>query len=297
MFTEFFCGIGGLSAVLGQQKAAVSIDINQNALAIHQLNHPHGQLCKTIESLKSTDLNEAANHFWWMSPPCQPFTRRGKQQDLDDERMQGFRRVLQLVGQIRPQHLAMENVPQFSGSRAHTALQDVLNESGYVCEHQVLCPTDLGQAGSLNRRKRFYLWASLRGEKFQLSLRTPTRHSAWLQDDLNFQDFAVPDSLCRQYADAIHVISEEDFLSGAATTRCFTSAYGRSPVFSGSYLQTNSGVRRFTPSEVIRQLGFPDWFRLPAWPARRLWPLVGNSLSLHAVAFVLNRLASSHCRQ
>ena len=34
-------------------------------------------------------------------------------------------------------------------------------------------------------------------------------------------------------------------------THCFTSAYGRSPVRSGSYVSVEGGLRRFSPAEII----------------------------------------------
>jgi site-specific DNA-cytosine methylase len=77
----------------------------------------------------------------------------------------------------------------------------------------------------------------------------------------------------------------------SAETHCFTSAYGRSVVRSGSYLRTRAGVRRFSPHEIVRLLGFPEQYQLPEdWPARRLWPLVGNSLSVAAVRYVLRAI-------
>ena len=63
----------------------------------------------------------------------------------------------------------------------------------------------------------------------------------------------------------------------AAITSCFTSAYGKSPVRSGSYLITSDGLRRFSPEEILRLLGFPRWFSLPPeLRPRTAWKLVGN---------------------
>jgi hypothetical protein len=81
-------------------------------------------------------------------------------------------------------------------------------------------------------------------------------------------------------------------------TACFTSAYGRSPVRSGSYLalapraectgDDPPPLRRFSPAEVLRLLGFPAAFRLPPeLPRDAAWHLAGNSLSLPAVRAVL----------
>ena len=75
----------------------------------------------------------------------------------------------------------------------------------------------------------------------------------------------------------------------SAVTSCFTSAYGRSPVRAGSYLREADGrIRRFSPPEILRLLGFREMFQLPvALSYARAWPLVGNSLSVPAVRHVL----------
>jgi len=82
-----------------------------------------------------------------------------------------------------------------------------------------------------------------------------------------------------------------DAAQPGACAACFTSAYGRSVVRSGSYLATPTGLRRFSPQEILRLLDFPDTYRLPpGLPLRAAWPLVGNSLSVRAVRWVLSAM-------
>jgi hypothetical protein len=79
-----------------------------------------------------------------------------------------------------------------------------------------------------------------------------------------------------------------------ACAACFTSAYGRSVVRSGSYLATPTGLRRFSPAEILRMLDFPDTYRLPPdLPLRVAWSLVGNSLSVRAARWVLRAATST----
>jgi len=52
---------------------------------------------------------------------------------------------------------------------------------------------------------------------------------------------------------------------------------------------TPTGLRRFSPREILRLLGFPDSFHLPDnLPMRQAWRHVGNSLSVVAVRHVLS---------
>jgi site-specific DNA-cytosine methylase len=95
----------------------------------------------------------------------------------------------------------------------------------------------------------------------------------------------VDGDLLARYAHAVDVVDAADPHAVAAT---FTSAYGRSPVRAGSYLRRNGIVRRFSPAEVLRLLGFPASYRLPPeLPHAVAWRLLGNSLSVPAVREVL----------
>jgi site-specific DNA-cytosine methylase len=95
----------------------------------------------------------------------------------------------------------------------------------------------------------------------------------------------LPDELLDRYRTAVHVVDADDARS---ETHCFTSSYGLSIVHSGSYLATPRGVRRFSPGEILRLLGFPAEFRLPpSLTLRKAWELVGNSLAVAAVRHVL----------
>ncbi len=94
--------------------------------------------------------------------------------------------------------------------------------------------------------------------------------------------------IAQRYRGALDIVAAEDPRACAA---CFTAAYGRAHVRSGSYLITLHGLRRFSPLVVLRLLGFPDGFRFPPETARgQAWRHLGNSLSVVAVRHVLSML-------
>ena len=99
---------------------------------------------------------------------------------------------------------------------------------------------------------------------------------------------AVAPELLDRYRHAVDVVDADD---GDAIAATFTSAYGRSPVRAGSYLRRGRIVRRFSPAEILRLLGFPAGYALPAaLPLGNAWRLVGNSLAVPAVRAVLASL-------
>jgi len=281
---ELFCGIGGCAAALGERARVVAaVDQSRQALRVYTANFSHPVHPVTVESIPDQTWRAWRADLWWMSPPCRPFTTRGRQRDMDDPRAGGLVTVVERVGAIRPTYVALENVPGFAGSRAHALVRDVLGRAGYTIRETLLCPTELGVP---SRRQRFYLVAG-RGElcAWPERLGQSVRLSSIL-DDTPARDLWCDANLATRYAGALNVVDSGDT---AAATACFTSAYGRSVVRSGSYLHTPTGLRRFSPREILRLLGFSDEYRLPEDLAlRTAWHLAGNSVSIPAVRWVLS---------
>ncbi len=283
---ELFCGIGGAAAAMGTRADIVAaVDINQLALSAYrgQFSHPARSL--TIEGIPAAMYRDWRADLWWLSPPCQPYTCRGKRRDLDDPRAQSLRVVIRRIGEVQPRYVALENVPGFAGSRAHAMLAQTLAEAGYSVRERLLCPTELGVP---NFRRRFYLvaargrllpWRGPVGVRRQLAEYVDARGDSprWLSREF-----------LRRYRGAIHIADPSD---PHEVAHCFTSAYGRSHIRCGSYLAVGNQVRRFAPYEILRLLGFPAGYALPSELNRRQsYALVGNSLSVCAVREVLSAI-------
>jgi DNA (cytosine-5)-methyltransferase 1 len=304
---ELYCGIGGCAAAVGHcAQIVAAVDISRKTLGVYTHNFPHPTCARTLESLPAETWREWEADLWWMSPPCQPYTSRGPRRDVLDPRAASFLVVLERLAELRPPLVALENVPGFYQSQVHGRLREVLAATGYTVYECQLCPTELGVP---NRRRRYYLVASRCGDLDFGSLpRQPGRQAPSLwpartmighPHETKRLAFTVPqilepdpspalrvsDEVLRQYAGALHIVDATD---DRAECSCFTAGYGRSWVRSGSYLRTAEGVRRFSPAEILRLLGFPAGFRLPDYLSpRHAWPLVGNSLSVPAVQAVL----------
>jgi tRNA (cytosine38-C5)-methyltransferase len=83
--------------------------------------------------MTAAELDAYAADLWLMAPPCQPFTRQGKQLGAADSRSSSFLHLLaqlQLM-QVQPQGLLVENVVGFQGSDVHTQLAAALAQCGY----------------------------------------------------------------------------------------------------------------------------------------------------------------------
>lgn len=294
---ELFAGIGGFAfASNGFVEVVQAIDVSERCRRAYKCNHPSPFSIRSIEALTVADLASYNADLWWLSPPCQPFTRRGKQRDLDDPRCAALINVLDLVRELQPTYIALENVPPFAASKAAMRLREVLQRCQYFWSEHVICPTDIGIA---NRRRRFYLIAEKGADNFAANAQKFSTISAvhrrsiadvCLQENSSDPSLLIPESWQREYRYAIDIVDAADSQAVAA---CFTAAYGRSPVRSGSYLRDELGIRFFSPEEIVRMLGFENQFRFPPSLTReQCWSLVGNSISVDVVRAVLTQWLS-----
>ncbi len=263
---ELYCGIGGVAAALGGTAEVVAaVDIDRQALAVYAANFAHPAHARNLDAAAAAAFAALGADLWTLSPPCQPYTRRGRGRDLDDPRAASLPPLLDALAAAPPPYLFLESVPGFAGSRAHARLRAVLDGAGYRVVERLLCPS---QWGMPNRRRRFYLVAGRAGAAPLGPVAAPPARPrglvlAELLDAAPAPELAVPGRLARAYRHALDVVDPAD---PAARTACFTAAYGRSPVRSGSYLVTAPpaapgdppSLRRFSPREILRLLGFPE---------------------------------------
>lgn len=299
---ELFSGIGAVSAALGEHATVVgAVDQHAAANAVYLHNWGRAPEVWNLAGVKAAQLAKFDAELWWMSPPCQPFTIRGLQRDMDDPRCAALLRVLELVRAILPPRIALENVPGFMDSSMRLYLRTTLGECGYSVEERLLCPTELGVP---MRRRRYYLCAwrgvdvfgdlsgGMRGIFAESDADGPALAARSLSSFLDASPdpalYLDPDRI-RGFGHSANVLAVGPESEGGIAT-CFTSAYGRSPVRAGSYLRDAGGIRRFSPAEVLRLLGFPSEFVFPVGlDTARRWELAGNSLSVDAVRAVLSR--------
>jgi DNA (cytosine-5)-methyltransferase 1/tRNA (cytosine38-C5)-methyltransferase len=217
----------------------------------------------------------------------------GNHQGLEDRRSQAFLHLMDLFRQAPPDQLVLENVAGFLGSEAHALLVERLRAHGMHHLELQACPSRFGQP---NQRPRVFIVAA----------RTPLE--ALPLPDLplrpvgEFLDVTEDDSLyLRAGTHTRHHQGLDLVAAGDCRSACFIGGYGRRFVGSGSFLKTDRGVRRFSPSEVARLLGLPAGFRFPerlSLEAR--YRLLGNGLSIPVAAWVLDHLLpgqSDHGRQ
>lgn len=286
-FIEFFAGIGGFAACCDSHEIVAAIDIDQMAKRVYEANFAHRYFTLSLESVKASWLDSLQANAWWLSPPCQPFSRRGNQKDRSDSRSLGLENLLRMIPALRPRWILLENVIGFGRSEMHRQFCAILKDAGYVWQSLEVCPSEWGWP---NRRPRFYLMATT-GQLVPWQ-EPPKLRKNWRE--LIDHPFPIELVVDNAFIQKFQCSLDRMTLGGEdKPTACFGSSYGVASSGAGSYVEYEPGrFRRFSPREVLRLLGFPETFRIdPAIPLKKQWKLVGNSLSLPVIRYILQHLS------
>ncbi|MFN5467963.1 MAG: DNA cytosine methyltransferase [Pirellulaceae bacterium] len=292
---DFYSGIGGLSWAYPDLTVVAAYEIDEGARQMSERHFGYPAIASEIASLGTLAIAGHQAECWWMSPPCQPFSKRGRQLGDLDRRHESFQVLLEKVPELLPRWIFLENVPPFLESSSFERMRQRLQSWGYRVAWSCLCPSTWG---SYNRRLRCYVAATRdRHRPTPEGWIDPTLFSCvpvdrpWIEyrepeaDDGRFQ---IGSADWDRFGGAMHGVRWSDV---QPRTKCFGSSYGKSWVASGSVVLQAQGARWFSPREVARQLGFPDQLTWPSdWPARRLWRLLGNSLSISTVHSFVDRM-------
>ncbi|CAI4229532.1 unnamed protein product [Auanema sp. JU1783] len=325
---EFYSGIGGFHYALNALDIKVSIlaafDINTTVNAIYKHNFPDTPLCQNnIQGLTAAALDKYGANLWILSPPCQPFTKKGLQLDVEDRRSDSFLALLKIFSDMKcpPDYIFVENVMGFEQSEVLQQFGATIEAKGYSWKYYTINSLELGIP---NSRPRCYVMAAL--DKHRIDFES-------INEALNqARQTSVPRSLGQYLDKTVNFethpelyLSEEMLFKFGATmnlatvdsvkTTCFTKSYGRFKVGCGSYVccephlvsdsdhfiserkdscsdeKLGQVVRRFMPGEMAALLGFPETFNQPPHITdQQMYKSLGNSVNVTTVSFLLSKL-------
>lgn len=278
---ELFSGLGAWRWAAGDRGEVVAAyDISPAANRTYALNHGASPRAKELACVPGQDLAAHGADTWLLSPPCQPYCRMGHRRDLEDPRARALVHLAGLLGRQPPERLALENVEGFAGSRSHELLRTRLAEAGMHCREWRLCPTRFGIP---NQRPRLFLAAA----REPLAEREPPRLEPCLVgaclDQEEDESLYLTSAILGRHGPGLDLVTADSRRSA-----CFIGGYGRRYVGSGSFLRTDRGVRRFSPTEVARLMGFPGPVRFPQdLPLEGRFRLLGNALNVEVARWLL----------
>lgn len=276
---ELFAGIGGLALALPRAVQLVAaFDQDEAARRTHALNHGVQLAAFDLATVAEREIARHEADSWLMSPPCQPFTRRGHGRDVDDPRCRALLRLIELIPSVRPRRVVVENVVGFHGSRAHARLVTALR----AIEHEVAdvesCPTQLGWPV---RRPRQFVVSSADGLAPEAAPGAEGPRLEALLDAGVSEELLVPPAWRARVEPVVPV---------APPLPTITRSYGHAIDGAGPLVPSPRGPRFLSPDEILRLHAFPASFRWPEdLPLRTRWRLAGNSVHVASAAQVLAR--------
>ena len=303
-FIDLFCGIGGFRLALEAvgAKCVFSCDKDRQARKTYQANfgeEPEGDIT-TIAADSIPDFNILCGGF-----PCQPFSIAGKQIGFKDTRGTLFFEIARIIKAKQPEVVFLENVPNLARHDNGNTLRvilDTLDGLGYNVHYQVL---NAAYYGVPQIRKRIYFVCFRKDLQVDFSFPKPTFEDVAVEDyleenvdekyylDINSITFYKPDTDVRQldtyrmgYIGSISQGRRVYGVKGCAPTFVVSA---RGPAGSTEAYYINGRVRRLTPYESKRIMGFPDDFIFPV-KEERIYQQLGNSVAVPVVRMIAEKI-------
>ena len=306
-FIDLFCGIGGFRLALEAlgTRCVFSCDKDRQARKTYQANfgeEPEGDIT-TIAADSIPDFNILCGGF-----PCQPFSIAGKQRGFKDTRGTLFFEIARIIKAKQPEVVFLENVPNLARHDNGNTLRvilDTLDGLGYNVHYQVL---NVAYYGVPQIRKRIYFVCFRKDLQVDFSFPKPTFEDVAVEDyleenvdekyylDINSITFYKPDTDVRQldtyrmgYIGSISQGRRVYGVKGCAPTFVVSA---RGPAGSTEAYYINGRVRRLTPYESKRIMGFPDDFIFPV-KEERIYQQLGNSVAVPVVRMIAEKIVET----
>lgn len=308
-FIDNFGGIGGFHFGLEQCGLECVFACEKDPLcrAAYLLNHgilPAGDIYKVPAE------QVPAHEIECFGLPCQAWSKSGSRGGKSDPRGVLHLEMLRLVGHHRPKVVLAENVPQFlslDGGPAFHEIVEALEGWGYVVYHEVLNASGFGVP---QNRERLYIVAIRKDclrQAFQFP--SPKEHNIELASALEPPDstyraattireyrHVAPDKVrwdrigkgLIKLGDVNDNTQGDRIYSPRGHSVTLTASTGGWGAGMGLY-NVDGVVRRLTPREAARCMGFPESFRFLCSP-RVAGSQLGNAVVVNVVTAIMEQV-------
>ena len=296
-FLDLFSGIGGFR--LGLQRAGHecvgSCEIDEYARTIYQ-KHFVGNIRHDVRHVHENEVPDV--DIITAGFPCQAFSIAGKRMGFDDTRGTLFFEIARLAKEIRPKILFLENVKgllNHDKGRTFGTIINTLYELGYDVEWQVIN----GKYFVPQNRERVFIIGHLRDkptakifpitdiyQKYDKTLQQAQSEGEWIRDphtraiDANYTKAGGSRTMIlmsHKQANIKERIQDRDE-SWTLDTSGNKMAVG-----------TNYKIRKLTPLECERLMGFPDNWTEGISDHQR-YKMLGNSVIPQIIEMIGKRL-------
>lgn len=314
-FIDLFCGIGGFRQALESVggTCVFSSDKNKRARETYQANYgdmPAGDITK-IKAEDIPPFDVLCGGF-----PCQSFSIAGRQRAFVDPRGQMIFEIIRIAKYHKPKILFMENVDNLAKNDNGNTLKvilELLEGIGYDVHYKVLKASDYGCA---TIRKRIY-FVCFRNNlhinfKFPEPFESDVAVEDYLEHDVDEHYFLDLDSVTFYKPDTVERVHGKTYRMGyignlrkgghIGQGQRVYSIKGLAPTFVANSRDVAGGtesyyidgrVRKLTPDEAKRIMGFPESFIFPV-PEARAYEQIGNSVAVPVLKAIARQIVATN---
>lgn len=302
-FADLFCGIGGFHLALHSYGArcVFASDINVAASNVYYENfgfRPKGD----IRCIRNMDIPQ--HDILCAGFPCQPFSISGNKNGFSDENGKLFFEIYRVARYHRPKIIILENVKNLlyhNKGNTIAIIEQRLNSIGYDTYKEVLCATDFSIPQA---RKRVYIVAFRQDLNVQNFRFPSSKGRLKVVDDIlenNVEQKYFITNKCSINDESVNIRKKYDKLIrigsiglGRQGERIY-SARGQGITLSsqGGGIGGKTGmyyvdgrVRKLTPRECARMMGFPETFMLADTDAE-CYRQFGNSVVVNVIQEII----------
>lgn len=304
-FIDLFSGIGGFHLALSSYGAqcVFASEINEAAARVYENNfgiQPQGDI-RDIRIRKIPKHDIICAGF-----PCQPFSISGNRNGFSDENGKLFFEIYRIARYHQPRFIILENVKNLlthDDGATINLIEERLQKVGYKTYKDVLCATEFSVPQA---RKRIYIVAfrnDLNVQTFQFPqgkgkikvIEDILEHnvdqhytitSPYIIDFTRCNDTFSPKEILRVGAVGLGRQGERIYsIKGQGIT--LSSQGGGVGGKTGMYYIDNS-VRKLTPRECARMMGFPEKFKL-AQTDSECYRQFGNSVVVNVLQEIIGK--------
>ena len=207
--------------------------------------------------------------------PCQAFSIAGKRGGFNDTRGTLFFDIARILATKRPKLFLLENVKgllSHDGGRTFGTILATIDELGYDSQWQVLNSKSFGIP---QNRERIYIVGHLRGE------RRPEVFPIGESDQISHGSLKIIRN---------SIYDTDRLYSPGGVARTMRANAGGKGAKTGLYqMKKDDMIRRLTPTECERLMGFPDGWTSGMSDSQR-YKMLGNAVISNVVAEIVKRL-------
>lgn len=265
-FIDLFAGIGGIRIAFERvgAKCVYSSEWDKDAQTTYKANFGH----KPDGDITQVDPSSIPDHDILTGGfPCQSFSIIGKRMGVRDTRGTMFFEIEKILRAKQPYSFLLENVKQLvtiDGGETFSTMLKKLKDLRYIVHWKVLNSLDYGWP---QKRERVIIVGFKQNHPFKFPERKETRiklEELLDSDDIVEAKHFISDRIKQKLATKVNkkfdyaTIWHEN-KSGNIGIHDYSCALRANASY--NYLLVN-GIRRPTPREMLRLMGFPDSFKM-----------------------------------